>query len=191
MLTEKQREAELLLDGPATSVLLWGGSRSGKTALIVRKIVERAMRAPKSRHLIARFRFNHVIQCIWHDTLPKVLATSFPGMTVKQDKAAWFVELPNGSQIWFAGLDDRERTEKALGNEYATIFLNECSQISLGARNLIMTRLAQNVGLALKALLTATRRSPRIGRTGCGSRSARRLRPTRSCGTPRRLRNCK
>ena len=119
-------------------------------ALIVRKIIERAMRAPKSRHLIARFRFNHVIQSIWHDTLPKVLATSFPGLVVKQDKAAWFVELPSGSQIWFAGLDDRERTEKALGNEYASIFLNECSQICLGARNLIMTRLAQNVGLALK-----------------------------------------
>ena len=69
---------------------------------------------------------------------------------MRQDKAAWFVELPSGSQIWFAGFDDRERTVKALGNEYASIFLNECSQISLGARNLIMTRLAQNVGLALK-----------------------------------------
>src|SRR5262245_30091305 len=98
VLTERQREAELLLDGPATSILLWGGSRSGKTALIVRKIIERAMRAPKSRHLIARFRFNHVMQSIWHDTLPKVLATSFPGLAVKQDKAAWFWELPNGSQ---------------------------------------------------------------------------------------------
>ena len=69
----------------------------------VRKIVQRAMRAPKSRHLIARFRFNHVIQSIWHDTLPKVLATCFPGLAVKQDKASWFWELPNGSQIWFGG----------------------------------------------------------------------------------------
>ena len=153
VLTDRQRESEALLDGPATSVLLWGGSRSGKTALLVKKIIDRAMRAAKSRHLIARFRFNHVIQSIWHDTLPKVLATSFPGLAVKQDKAAWFWELPNGSQIWFAGLDDRERTEKALGNEYSSIMLNECSQISLSARNLIMTRLAQNVGLALKCFL--------------------------------------
>ena len=38
-----------------------------------------------------------------------------------------------------------------LGNEYATIFLNECSQIGLSARNLIVTHLAQNCGLALKA----------------------------------------
>jgi hypothetical protein len=27
---------------------------------------------------------------IWHDTLPKVMATCFPDVTTKQDKAAWF-----------------------------------------------------------------------------------------------------
>jgi predicted phage terminase large subunit-like protein len=149
--TTRQQEAETLLDGPATHVLLWGGSRSGKTALICRKIVQRALRAPKSRHLIARFRFNHVIQSIWHDTLPKVMATSFPGLVCKEHKDSWFWELPNGSQLWFGGLDDKERTEKVLGNEYATIFLNECSQIGLAARNTVITRLAQNVGLKLLA----------------------------------------
>jgi predicted phage terminase large subunit-like protein len=92
-----------------------------------------------------------VIQSIWHDTLPKVLATSFPGLAVKEDKASWFWELPNGSQLWFGGLDDKERTEKVLGNEYASIFLNECSQIGLAARNTVITRLAQNVGLKLLA----------------------------------------
>jgi hypothetical protein len=29
--------------------------------------------------------------------------------------------LPNGSEIWFSGLDDKERTEKILGQEYVTI----------------------------------------------------------------------
>jgi predicted phage terminase large subunit-like protein len=150
--TAKQLEAEALLDGPATHVLLWGGSRSGKTAQIMRKLVQRAMRAPGSRHLVARLRFNHVVQSIWFDTLPKVMATCFPGLQCKQDKAAWFWELPNGSQIWFGGLDDKERTEKVLGNEYATVFLNECSQIGLTARNTVITRLAQNVGLKLLAV---------------------------------------
>jgi hypothetical protein len=83
------------------------------------------------------------------DTLPKVIATSFPGLECKQDKASWFWELPNGSQIWFGGLDDKERTEKVLGNEYATLYLNECSQIGLAARNTVITRLAQNIGLKL------------------------------------------
>jgi phage terminase large subunit-like protein len=41
-------------------------------------------------------------------------------------------------------LDDKDRTEKILGNEYATIYLNECSQIkSNSTREMIVTRLAQ------------------------------------------------
>jgi hypothetical protein len=58
-------------------------------------------------------------------------------------KSDWYATLPNGSEIWFCGLDDKERTEKILGLEFATIFLNECSQISWQAREMIMTRLAQ------------------------------------------------
>src|SRR5262245_16952386 len=121
---------------------------------MVRATVVRAMKAPGSRHLIARYRFNHVVQSICHDTLPKVMSTCFPEVETKQDRASWFWQFPNGSEIWLGGLDDRERTEKVLGLEYATIFLNEVSQISLTARNLIVTRLAQNVeDLALKCYL--------------------------------------
>src|SRR5262245_22175087 len=121
---------------------------------MVRATVVRAMKAPGSRHLIARYRFNHVVQSICHDTLPKVMSTCFPEVETKQDKASWFWQFPNGSEIWFGGLDDRERTEKILGLEFATVLLNEVSQISLAARNLIVTRLAQNIeGLALKCYL--------------------------------------
>jgi PBSX family phage terminase large subunit len=151
-LTDRQDELNRMLADPkANHILAYGGSRSGKTFTMVRAIVVRAMRAPCSRHLIARFRFNHAIQSLWFDTLPKVLSTCFPEVETRQDKASWFWELPNKSQIWFGGLDDKDRTEKILGNEYSTIFLNECSQIGLAARNLVITRLAQNCGLALKA----------------------------------------
>jgi len=81
------------------------------------------------------------------------MSTCFPDVVCKQDKASWFWGFPNGSQIWFGGLDDKERTEKVLGNEYSTIFLNECSQIGLAARNTVITRLAKNCGLALKSYL--------------------------------------
>lgn len=67
-LTEKQEELrELLIDPKITHVLAWGGSRSGKTFLLLRAMVARALKAPGSRHLVARFRFNHVVQSIWHD----------------------------------------------------------------------------------------------------------------------------
>ncbi len=139
-----------LLTGDATHVMLFGGSRSGKTTLLTRAIAVRALKAPKSRHAILRYRFNHVKSSIWHDTWPKMMSVCFPEVKFKLDKSDWFIELPNGSSIWFGGLDDKERTDKILGQEYSTIFLNECSQISFASRETVRTRLAQNIGLKLK-----------------------------------------
>jgi hypothetical protein len=79
------------------------------------------------------------------DTFPKVMKMCYPGVEYRIDKSDWYAQLAGGSQIWFGGLDDKERTEKILGNEYSTIFLNECSQIPWSSRNLAMTRLAQMV----------------------------------------------
>ena len=148
-LTERQREAERLLDGPATHCMLFGGSRSGKTFSIVRKIVGRALETT-SRHAILRFRFNHVVSSIALDTFPKVLETCFPNAEPKLDKALWLYTFKNGSEVWFGGLDEKERTEKILGAEYASIFLNECSQIGLPSRDIAVTRLAQNTALTNK-----------------------------------------
>ncbi len=142
-LTSKQDEAIKLFGGDATYILLYGGSRSTKTFTTIRTIVTRAIAVPKSRHVVLRFRFNHVKTSVIHDTFPKVMELCFPGCPYKLDKTDFYVEFPNGSQIWFGGLDDKERTEKILGNEYATIFLNETSQISYNSYTILITRLAQ------------------------------------------------
>jgi predicted phage terminase large subunit-like protein len=123
--------------------MLFGGSRSGKTFLLVRAIVIRALKAPGSRHAILRFRFNAAKQSVGLETLPKVMQVCFPSVKYTIDKSDWYAKLPNGSEIWIGGLDDKERTEKILGKEYATIMLNECSQISWAARGIVVTRLAQ------------------------------------------------
>jgi phage terminase large subunit-like protein len=151
-LSPKQEMANKLLSSAAHHVMLYGGSRSGKTFVLVRATVARAL-AKKSRHAILRYRFNHLKASIVYDTLPKVMDLCFPGVAdhCKLDKSDWFYQFPNGSEIWFGGLDDKERTEKILGQEYSTIFLNECSQIPWASRNMAMTRLAQNAGLNLKA----------------------------------------
>jgi hypothetical protein len=119
-LTDKQSEAIKLLGSEAAYILLYGGSRSTKT-----------------------FRFNHVKSSIVYDTFPKVMQLCFPEVQYKLDKSDWFVTYSNGSQIWFGGLDDKERTEKVLGNEYASICLNEISQISYQGFLILVTRLAQ------------------------------------------------
>jgi hypothetical protein len=79
------------------------------------------------------------------DTFPKVMSLAFPGVEYTISKTDWFAEFENGSQIWFAGLDDKERTEKILGMEFVTIYLNESSQIPQGSRDIAVTRLAQQV----------------------------------------------
>lgn len=142
-LTDKQKQANAVLASPATHVMLFGGSRSGKTFLAVRAIVIRGMKAAGSRHAVLRFRFNAVKASIVYDTFPRVMEVCFPDVKYGLNKSDWFAELPNGSQIWFGGLDDKERTEKILGQQYATIFLNECSQIPWASRNIAVTRLAQ------------------------------------------------
>ena len=144
-LTERQEKALDTIGSPATHIMLYGGSRSGKTFLIVRSIVIRALAAAKSRHAILRFRFNHVKASVVYDTFPKVMELCFPQVSYNLDKSDWFAGFQNNSEIWFGGLDDKERTEKVLGQEHATIFLNECSQIPWSSRNLAVTRLAQKV----------------------------------------------
>ena len=145
--TIKQSAAVKLMGGTSKYLLLVGGSRSGKTFIIIRQIFLRALKEPGSRHLCVRFAFNHAKQSLWYDTIPKVLELCFPGLKPSFNKSDWFLEFPNGSQVWVGGLDDKERTEKILGNEYTSIFLNEASQISYDSYTLVLTRLAQNTGL--------------------------------------------
>lgn len=154
-LNPKQSEANRLLGTEATHALLRGGSRSGKTFLIVRGVSIRAMRAPETQHGIFRHRFNALKGTIIRDTFPKVMRLCFPGVPYTLNQTDWFVEFSNGSRIVFGGLDDKERTEKILGYEFATIYMNEASQIAYGARNMLLTRLAQKSPLRLKEYIDA------------------------------------
>jgi len=65
------------------------------------------------------------------------------GRDWRVSKQDWVVRFPNGSEIWFGGLDNKERTEKILGLEYCTIYLNEISQIPFSGFEIVKTRLAQ------------------------------------------------
>ena len=142
-LTERQELAQGILAGPALHCMLWGGSRSGKTALLTRNVVFRALKAPDSRHGIFRFRYNHLKASIVLDTFPKVMRMAFPGVDYEIHSQDGYATLQGGSQVWFAGLDDKDRTEKILGMEFATLYFNECSQIPLRSIDTAITRLAQ------------------------------------------------
>lgn len=142
-LTYKQQEANALLGSDATYIFLYGGSRSGKTFLWVRAMCIRALKAKGSRHVALRFRNNAIKQSIVMDTFPKVMSLCFPDVEYHTNMADLYVRFSNGSEIWFGGLDDKERVEKILGNEYATMAFNECSQIPHSSFLMALTRLAQ------------------------------------------------
>jgi PBSX family phage terminase large subunit len=145
--TERQRLAQAVLGSVATWLMLFGGGRSGKTFLIVRNIVCALLKAPGSRHLIVRSRFNHLKASVMMDTFPKVMRIMLPAAGERKDwdintttGYAWF---PGESQVWFLGLDDKERMEKILGLEFATIYINEASQVAWAGVQILLTRLAQ------------------------------------------------
>ncbi len=152
--TERQIQAGLVTSGDSTHVLLVGGSRSGKTFRMIRDTVMRALKAPKSRHCIFRFRLNHLIASVFLDTFPKVMKLCFPGVGYTEHIQERYITLPNGSEIWFSGLDDKDRTEKILGMEFVTLVFNECSQIPYSSIAMALTRLSQKVEQAV------TRREP-------------------------------
>ncbi len=125
--------------------LVYGGSRSGKTFEISGTVIERALYAPNSRHLIVRQEGTSVKRAIAKGTIPEVVTLRWNGMDIVWREQYGYFELPNGSEIWLGGLNDDASLEKILGNEYATIYMNEASEVKYLAFTLLRSRLAQQV----------------------------------------------
>lgn len=141
----QERVISKLADKGIREILIAAGSRSGKTFLITSIVVTRALLFPNSRHLIARKFFNHAKASIWLDTLPGVIEKMVPEIKphLYWNNTDFFLRFPNGSEIWVAGLDDKDKVDKILGREYMTIFFNEASEISYDVYTTVSTRLAQ------------------------------------------------
>lgn len=142
----QQRAWDNLLTGNARFCLLYGGSRSGKTFLIVYTLLVRALKAPHSKHLIVRQEGASARASLMRGsmaTIPVVIRTCFPGLTYETNEKFGYITLPNGSEIWIGGLNDERAMERVLGNEYATIYINEASEVKYAAFPLLRSRLAQ------------------------------------------------
>ena len=149
--TEDQAKALRLLGSGVPNILLYGGSRSGKTFILVYALIVRALKEAGSRHIILRYRGNSVIRSVRMDTFDKVMKLAFPKIVFREDTTEGFVRFMNGSEIWFGGLDNGDRSDRILGREFATIYFNECSELQYEAVNTALTRLAQKTNLQNKA----------------------------------------
>lgn len=148
-LTRAQRKANKLLARHKFS-LLRGGSRSGKTFLLCRAVVVRAIRAAGTHHAIFRLRRNAIKGTVWK-TLKEVLKVCFPNVPYRESVSDLSITLPNGAEILCAGLDDAERVDKILGMEFSTVYFNECTQIPWGSVETALSRLAEKSALKLRA----------------------------------------
>lgn len=141
----QERARKNLLTAGKRFNLIYGGSRSGKTFELVGTVIERALLAPGSRHLIVRQEGTSAKRAIVKGTFPEVMRMRFPGLSAEWREQYGYHLLPNGSEIWVGGLNDDKALEKILGNEYATIYMNEASECKYQAFTLLRSRLAQTV----------------------------------------------
>jgi len=128
--------------------LIYGGAGSSKTWTILKIVFVRAMLWPGSRHICLRQRFEHVKTTLW-PSAKELMNAEWPGLwdqcETNRSGGSWSIRI-NDSEILFGGLDDKERVEKHLGAEYATVYINEASEIQdESAVNLISSRLRQNI----------------------------------------------
>ena len=146
-LTSKQGQLVQLIRGHR-AILAYGGARSGKTFGTIVAMVFIAIKYPGSKQLIARRYAVDIRSSIFLDTIPKVL--SLLGLLRGKHWTAntTFMEVlfKNGSLIQCAGLDDKERVDKILGQEFATIYVNESHDVDYPTIEKLMTRLSQNFG---------------------------------------------
>jgi hypothetical protein len=86
--------------------------------------------------------------------MPRLLrARGIPPNAITLNKTDWFYELPNGSKIWIAGLDEGPRLEKVLGNDFATIYINEASEVAYESFDILLSRLLPPPGLRGKMFI--------------------------------------
>ena len=96
---------------------------------------------------------SHIQGSVWLDTLPKCMGLLAPGLLARcrTYELPRRLVLPNRSELWFGGLDQPERVDKILGQEYASIYCNEVSQIPYDSVQVALSRLAQSTDLKNRA----------------------------------------
>jgi phage terminase large subunit len=148
----QKKAVETIINSSAKNICFEGGSRSGKSFEIMREIIVRASIADFSDHLICRETFNACKRSIWMKTMPDVFKLCFPEIKSRplQSQGIYYSQLPNGSKIYLAGLDDDKKLERLLGTEYSTVWINETNQVPYPAVSKLKTRLAQKNSLIKK-----------------------------------------
>lgn len=156
MFKPNPKQVELIdLISKHPNVMAFGGARSGKSMALCAYIFYRAMNFPNSRQAIVRATLKACRETMFQLTFKDTVKLCSPELYalwgsdnryIKVNKTDMTIEFENGSIIMFLGLDDDHRLENVLGQEFLTIYLNECSQMhSYNLVSTLRTRLSQTV----------------------------------------------
>jgi len=140
--TQRQREVvrKLFTDRKYKYIKLYGGSRSGKSAVIINLILMMCFKYPGSRHLVCRHSFANAKKTIWKQTIVPMLRPYEKAGLCFINKTQGSIDFENGSSIMLGGLQP-DQIDSVLGSEYATIFVNEANENRWGEIELLFSRL--------------------------------------------------
>ncbi|MDR1941401.1 MAG: phage terminase large subunit [Endomicrobium sp.] len=150
-LTDKQKEAmKLIVDPDIRYILLYGGSQSAKTTLAIYVIILRALKYPRSLHLVCREKLVDVQSTILLTLFPEIISLRFseesksiPNFVHYHRSSPHYVEFFNASRIFFMGLDDTMYVDKILGRKFSGGLIDEASESTYSAFTKLMTRMSQ------------------------------------------------
>lgn len=148
-LNDKQLYAleNIFIPNKHIEILFSGSSRAGKSVDIIWAMFMFMRLFPGLRSLVGRTKLIHARSSIWLQTILPMLKNNNWGTEYKviDSNHEQRIIFANGSELWLGGFDNKERTDKVLGQDYAIIFLNEAVEISQSTRDIIKTRLAQKI----------------------------------------------
>ena len=139
--TDKQEQLfAKLKDTTKRFYLFDGGSRSGKSVGLVRWMVNRRIKYPNTRGLLARKSKQSCKNSIWSQTLIPILYKYYKGI-FDESKTDKIIKFKNGSEIWMGGFDNPLHEDDVLGQEWADIWINEGTDSNFAIFGKLKTRL--------------------------------------------------
>jgi predicted phage terminase large subunit-like protein len=147
--TERQKEALRFLGSGAETLMIFGGAGSGKTYLLTTFIALAISAFPGLRCAVLRRQFKDARESVMGQTFPAVMkqvcGLTKSAVDARINRRDFCYREPNGSEIWFGGLDDSARLDNILGKEYGLIYFNECSQIGYTSFQTALGRIRQKI----------------------------------------------
>jgi len=127
--TDRQRGAlKRLINKKILHHLHYGSSRAGKTVLDALFVINRCLKYHNTRHLVCRASKASCISSVWMQTLLPILEEHYRGLW-HEDQTRRIINFITGSSLWAGGFDNKIHRDEMLAKEWATIWIEEATDL--------------------------------------------------------------